>query len=135
MPEEESFNIFHSPPPKRRVEKQQQKETLPSLTDEEVEKMLQRMSDLHDELSDSLHAAFEQQGMSTDELARFLNDPTYFTEEQWKNIQEERKMQKEKLWEKIGKEKEEQMKLKKKKKKAKQMRGRTLGSRKKWLEM
>jgi hypothetical protein len=60
----------------------------PSAPKEEREEMIQMMSHLHAKLQEISKSTAEASGMSEDELAVFAENPSNFTPEQWREVQQ-----------------------------------------------
>lgn len=57
------------------------------LTLEDLEKLLERTQGIVDKLNDRATALAEQKGMSRDEMAKFIENPTNFSPVEWEAMQ------------------------------------------------
>lgn len=103
-------------------------------TDDVIQK-LQKMQEKHTKLVGQIEEIFQKSGVDPKELERYCENPSNFTPIQWTRVQE----RKEEIETSItGMSRENLRKSKDEKAKTqvtKERRGKTLGSRKKWLDM
>lgn len=120
-------------PPKKKVVPSRPKES-PHL-DKDTAELLTRMKEQHEELQGKIDEVLSKKGLSPGQLKSFFANPSNFSEKEWSEI----KQQKGKLAAKIlgvsetaAERKIEDTEISKA---AKDRRGKTLGARRKWLNM
>ena len=105
------------------------------LKDEEVEEAFKKLEDQHEKLEKQLETAFDSLGKGPNELETYLSNPNNFSSETWKMMEKEKELYIKKITKAVGKNAMEGEKKKKIKKAQKKRRGKSLGARKKWLDM
>lgn len=140
---DQSFNLFDlsaksakkKPPIKEKASEVKPKEPTSLVTPEEATKMLGQMRKMHGELTDKLSILLEKSGQDSTSFSNYFSNPTNFTPQEWERLQQKKveiEMQ-------ILGESSQVIKQKKQRKRdnkaLKQRKGKTLGARKKWLDM
>lgn len=115
------------PPPK--------KEPGFTLSNEEVFEILRYMKDRHTKIVQELEEAFRKSGIAPDELARYCENPNNFTPLQWESYKRAKAEVVQSITGMSAAEIQEKQDAKDKKHLSKDRRGKTLGSRKNWLNM
>ena len=105
------------------------------ITDTEIDKMLQKLRDMDDDLQTRMDKIAELSGMSPTEVKRFIENPDNFPPEEWSRMQRKKDDLEKKIYAGIGIEYQKRIMKKKKKKMQKGRRGKTLGARKGWIQM
>lgn len=103
--------------------------------DTEIDTMLKKLRNMDDDLQNRMEKIAELSGMSTKEVKRFIENPDNFPSEEWSRIQRKKDDLEKKIYAGIGIEYQKRVQQKKKKKMQKGRRGKTLGSRKGWIQM
>lgn len=144
MGKEEQYNIFNQSggqpdkekkggvPPATRQEKVK---NAGANVDPELLGMLKRLRFMDEDLKKKMEKICELTGLSRNEIERFIENPINFSESQWKNAQKEKELLEQKIYTAVGEHAKKQMLKKKKIKIAKERKGKTLGSRKGWIQM
>ena len=104
-------------------------------TDPEVISMLEKIKEMGNDLDDKMGHIFELSGMSKKEGLEFIENPNNFTPEQWQKAQAQKDELIDKFFKPLGMTAKKKFLEKKKKILAKGRRGKTLGSRKGWIQM
>lgn len=104
--------------------------------DEELKQMFSRVYSYHDEVEKKLEEAYKYTGLSAKDVKAFIENPNNFPPQGYEIIAK----QKERLFEQVEEWATHQPGMRKKKKKKSQesdktRKGKTLGARKKWLQM
>src|SRR5947209_7916213 len=142
MADDNLFSLFkessrHLDHPARPAEKTDQptpsQKATPSDTD--IEDMLSKMSEMHDNLNEKLRETCERFGMDKNEIRNFLENTNNFRVEEWKNVQSQRKQLLSEVWKTLGKKEDEGLSKEELEKKEKLRKGKTLGSRRNWISM
>lgn len=105
-------------------------------TDSETVEMLEKMNTMRRDLEKKLEGLYQQSGMSGDELQAYLDNPKNVGEVLWEKIQQQRQELSDKLYKMVGIEEKARSTIKKSKEKeeaVKKRKGKTLGTRKKWI--
>ncbi len=105
------------------------------ITDTEIDKMLQKLRDMDDDLQTRMDKIAELSGMSPTEVKRFIENPDNFPPEEWSRMQRKKDDLEKKIYSGIGIEYQKRIMKKKKNKMQKGRRGKTLGARKGWIQM
>lgn len=104
------------------------------IDDAELQRMFQRINALDDDLQKKMDRICEISGKTRKEIETYLNNQANFFPDEWKQIQLQKEQVEEMLFSKLGTDKQKQN-AKKKKQLIKQRQGKTLGARKKWIDM
>lgn len=118
-------------------EDKQPKQDVPkvAISDEETDEMLKKLRNMDEDLQSRMSRVCELSGMSSSEVQRYIENPDNFSMTQWSKIQHEKEALEDRVYAVIGLEAKKRKIKKKKKKMAKGRRGKTLGSRKGWIQM
>lgn len=151
MSDSDSFSLFDpsshnsqkpagkkkSPPSKSQpiTPEQQKKIRSKIFQDPELKKWIERIDTIHKEIDVKLKELIEKQGHSPQSLSRYINDTKNFTLEQKKLIEKEKEALDKTLGIKLDPSLKKLQKQKVLQKASKEHRGKTLGSRKKWMDM
>lgn len=103
--------------------------------EKETDKKLKKINEMKNELALKLEELYQKAEMSTQETEAYLSNQANFSDKQWKLLQEQQEIYKNKLKDLFGKKDIEKQKKKVKKKSTEERSRKTLGSRKKWIPM
>jgi hypothetical protein len=106
-----------------------------TFADPELDSIFAKMYAMKDDLDAKFNKVSELIGMTSKEIASYLNNPNNFTPSQWEKMQADKKKAEEQLYLGTGKEAKEKKAKKVIEKQAKDRRGKMIGARKKWLQM
>ena len=105
------------------------------INDTEMDKMLNKLRNMDDDLQKRMEKVAELSGMSPNEVKRFIENPDNFPPEEWSRMQRQKDDLENKIYSGIGIEYQKRVMKKKKKKIQKGRQGKTLGARKGWIQM
>lgn len=106
-----------------------------STGDPEIDRMLNRLREMDQDLQNKMQRICELTGMTKNEIQRFIENPNNFTDAQWRKAQLDKEKLEQKIYAAIGMEAKKRVQKKKKLKLAKERKGKTLGGRKGWIQM
>lgn len=102
---------------------------------EDIREQIEKMKEVQASFSNQIDDLFKKSGQDRQTLSKFCENPTNFTKDQWSTMQQK----KEELETTLSGLSKENLEAQKKKKAvmaaSKERRGKTLGSRKNWLDM
>lgn len=129
-----------TPPKKEDISKpkkdvQQAPPIAPVIQDAEIEAMFTKAKLLRDDLVKKLDAIERGMGMSVKDVKAYLDNPRNFKKGVWEIVQRQRKMVEGKFFDLMGKEMQEKVKKQEVAKTGKERKKKTLGSRKKWIQV
>ncbi len=101
----------------------------------ELEEMFKKVYAIKDEVEAKINKLSELSGMSRQEIEIYLGNPNNFAPHIWTKIEREKKAVEDKLYADLGIGAKETRAKKLKEKQEKNRSGKTLGARKKWLQM
>ena len=145
-----SFSIFdassHKPkkgakpapkePPKPLSKREVTEETKKRLfKDPQIKEWIERIETLHQEIESKTNQLIEKGGQSPLSIKRYLDDPKNFTQKDWQLIQVQRDTMDKDFGRSIDPLFPKQRKEKENKTLSKERKGKSLGSRKRWLDM
>ena len=138
--DEESQNLERKKKKKKKLKGTFRREAVPkvdlsSIADPEIDTMLKKVRTMDEDLQLRMNKVAELSGMSPREVMHFIENPDNFPPEQWSRMQQKKRELEEKLYSGIGVEYHKRILQKKKKKIQKGRLGKTLGSRKGWIQM
>lgn len=116
-------------PPKRKLPERS------SIQDLDLKDMLDRIYQLDDDLQKKLDYVCQISGLSRKQVATLLENPSNFHPEKWKHMQLQKELLEQKLYAAFGLELKQKKLHKKKRLAAKERKGKTLGARKRWIDM
>ena len=105
--------------------------------DPEIKEMVSKIKKMQTDLQSRLDQVYQETGMNGEELKTFIENPKNFLPKDWEYIQKNKHVLEEKVWETLG----EELKpptghvVRTRGNIADERKGKTLGSRKKWLPM
>lgn len=107
------------------------------MTVSDVEKMIVRVREMHDEIDRKLDDIFQKSGWSTKQIKMYLDNPNNFSHEEWERIQKERKnlLNTLKTDSELEKEQSQSSKPKEPEVSGKERRGKMIGARRNWIPM
>ncbi len=107
----------------------------PILEDLEIDEIFRKIREMDQDLQKRIENVIQLSGMSKEELDSYIDDPKNFPPDQWSKMQHDKEELERKMYSLIGSQAKKRTLRFKKKKLEKGRRGKTLGSRKKWLQM
>ena len=133
-------NSKKSPKSSKRLVKKKKKIAQPtsrpvSLGDPELDALFSKIYAMKDDLDSKMSKLREITGMTGQDISNYINNPDNFSRSQWEKMEKDRKAAEDLLYAGLGKETRAREKKKKIEKEDKVRRGKTLGARKKWLQM
>jgi hypothetical protein len=107
------------------------------MTMSDVEKMIKKVREMHDEIDRKLDDIFQKSGWSTKQIKTYLDNPNNFSPEEWERVQYERKTLIKSLKTEGDLEKEESQSNQPKPTEggSKERRGKMIGARRNWIPM
>ncbi len=143
MDREDHSNIFDEASKlagkKKKKSKGTKKNVPPSsmtpIGDQDLEEMLKKLHNMDDDLQQRMDKVCILSGMSPKEVKRFIENPDNFSTDDWSQMQQKKEALEKKIYTGIGDQSKKHIMKKKKKKMQKGRRGKTLGSRKGWIQM
>lgn len=133
------FDLSASSSPKKKPGKKmfplRKKLPTPTIKDQEIEEIFSKISQMSGELKEQVRKAFEKSGKTPEELANFCKNPAHFTKEQWKHFQERKDVMEAKIFGISQEDLQKKRREKEEKQSVKGRKGKTLGARKKWIDM
>lgn len=125
--------IPSKPPPK--VEVSEKDRELLFQNNPQLREWIEKIESLHKDIVEKTQWLIEKKGHTPRSIKRYLEDPKNFTPKQWEMIQEQKQNLESKLGLLIDPGLKHLKKTKENKTLSKERKGKTLGSRKQWLDM
>lgn len=107
----------------------------PALSNEDVQKMLDHMEKLTQEINEKLQVLYEHSGLSPKNVKLYLEKFGGIDTKEWKKSQQDVKALEEKIWTVLGTQAKATEKAKEQAKAAKARKGKVVGGRQRWIRM
>jgi hypothetical protein len=107
---------------------------LPEISGNDTEKILQKMKKMHSELRTQVELIFEKSGQDPRTFSDYFNNPSNFEPEEWSRLQRKKEEISAQILGQAGA-RELRKPKKPESRAAKERKGKTLGARKKWIDM
>jgi hypothetical protein len=105
------------------------------IDDEEVRRIMKKIREMDEDLQKKMDRVCQLSGMTRNEVSKFVENPSNFHPEQWKVMQLQKKQLEEQFYSIVGIEFKKKKVPKSKKAQTKERHGKTLGLRKRWIDM
>lgn len=109
--------------------------SIKKLLDPELESRFSEIEKIHNEIEKKLDDVYSQSTFSKKSITDYLDNPNNFNSLQWAQIEKRRQEFQDQIWSILGKKQKDKAMKKSEGKLAKEGKGKTLGSRKKWMPM
>lgn len=105
--------------------------------DPEIREMMGKIRTMQTDLQSRFDKLYHDTGMDADQLKTFMGEPKNFLPKDWEFLQQNKKILEDKVWDAVGEELKPspQKAIRTRANIADERKGKTLGSRKKWLPM
>lgn len=105
--------------------------------DPEIREMLGKIKAMQSDLQARFNLLYQETGMDAERLKTFMDNPKNFLPKDWEYLQQNKQLLEEKVWTAVGEELRPtpDKKIRTRANPADERKGKTLGSRKKWLPM
>lgn len=114
---------------------------LPAVSDVEIQEMITKMRNIHDEIEIKLEETFRKAGLDASMIRSYLRNPNNFNTTEWNSIQSNRQAFLNPIWAGIAGDMQKvadlqkQYKKKEMDKSSKERKGKFLGSRRNWIPL